>query len=578
MSSLVEFFTENLSPKQNLYEAIRALAFKEGEIEEISKKFGYKSSSLKTLISEVLSGKKVLFSEDRKGPQARRTNNDTCKMIINLRRNEQLNSEEIAVKLNLKGIEISSRTIERILKDFGFPKLHRRTNKQRGLTKKETFIPLKAEKLNFKELKCFKADCQIAGIFFFLPYILETGILEIVKECNLPESSVIRNIQAALSMLLLKLIGSERLSHIDKYDHDVGFGIFAGLGVLPKPTYMCNYSCRTEANMLLEFQKKAIKKLMELYPDLYCGETINLDFHSIPHYGNESSMEKVWCGAKGKSLKGANSFFAQSANTGNLLYTRADIKRAESSEEIKKFVDYWIELKGVINETLVFDSRLTRYDILHDLDRENVKFITLRTRSEKLIKETLLIPDEKWQKEYLPIPKRKHKRVSVYETTTVLVKKEKPFRQLIIKDHGRAEPTFIVTNNWDLKITDILIIYAKRWHIENKISELVNFFNVNSLSSPIMIRIHFDILWTIIADTLYKLFMQDLRRFEVSTSAKIFRKFIDMPGRIFYDQKSFILKIRKRATTPVLMGVKKLKEPIIIPWLNNLPLKIVWTP
>ncbi len=29
-----------------------------------------------------------------------------------------------------------------------------------------------------------------------------------------------------------------------------------------------------------------------------------------------------------------------------------------------------------------------------------------------------------------------------------------------------------------------------------------------------MIRIHFDILWTMIADTLYHRFAQDLRRFE----------------------------------------------------------------
>ena len=141
----------------------------------------------------------------------------------------------------------------------------------------------------------------------------------------------------------------------------------------------------------------------------------------------------------------------------------------------------------------------------------------------------------------------------------------------------RAEPTYIVTNNWGLKLSEVLTIYAKRWHIENKLSELVNFFNINSLSSPIMIRIHFDILWTIIADTLYKLFMRDLKRFEKSTSSKIFRRFIDMPGQIIYDKKSITIKIRKRATTPILMGIDKLKNTIRVPWLNDIPLKIVWT-
>ncbi len=67
-------------------------------------------------------------------------------------------------------------------------------------------------------------------------------------------------------------------------------------------------------------------------------------------------------------------------------------------------------------------------------------------------------------------------------------------------------------------IKDILGVYAKRWRIENKLAELVAFFNLNALSSPIMIRIHFDILWTLIADTLYHRFAHDLRRFDRSNA------------------------------------------------------------
>ena len=137
-----------------------------------------------------------------------------------------------------------------------------------------------------------------------------------------------------------------------------------------------------------------------------------------------------------------------------------------------------------------------------------------------------MIPEEDWKKYYLPIPKRKHRHVKVYEDKVVLLKNQKPLRQIIIKDHGRAEPTYIITNNFDMKILDILIIYAKRWHIENKLSELVSFFNMNALSSPIMIRIHFDLLWTVIADTLYHLFARDLRGFEKCRAQTIFKHFI----------------------------------------------------
>ncbi len=150
------------------------------------------------------------------------------------------------------------------------------------------------------------------------------------------------------------------------------------------------------------------------------------------------------------------------------------------------------------------------------------------------------------------------------------------FRQLIIKDHGRAESTSLITDNWELKIKEIVQIYEKKWHIENKLSKLVNFFSLNSLSSPVIVRIHFDLLWTIIADTFYHLFAQDLPRFERCLAGKIFRNFVDMPGIVEYDGKEFTVKIRKRANTPILLGVKKLQIPIRVPWLGNRLLKIIW--
>ena len=211
------------------------------------------------------------------------------------------------------------------------------------------------------------------------------------------------------------------------------------------------------------------------------------------------------------------------------------------------------------------------------MDQDAVSFITLRKRSDTLIRKTLNIPKENWKRRKLDIPKRKNKKISVFEETVQLKGCSNKFRQIIIKDHGRANPTFIITNNADLKLIDVLKVYAKRWHIENKIAELVAFFNLNALSSPLMIRIHFDILWTIIADTLYYRFAQDLRRFEDNLAPTIFKKFINMPGRIKYDGNMITVKIRKRAHTPILKGITKLKEIHKIPWLQNTPLKIEWT-
>ena len=132
-----------------------------------------------------------------------------------------------------------------------------------------------------------------------------------------------------------------------------------------------------------------------------------------------------------------------------------------------------------------------------------------------------------WQKVKLAIPKRKHQKFLAHENEVLLKNCERPFRQIIMKDHGRADPSFVITNNRKLELVEVLMVYARRWRIENKLSELVDFFNLNSLSSPIMVRIHFDILMSVAASFLYQRFACDLPRFEKHLAPDIFRRFVD---------------------------------------------------
>ncbi|MBU3946704.1 MAG: transposase [Proteobacteria bacterium] len=573
---LDDYFKKPASPRQKQYETIRAIAIDGYSVEDTAKRYGYKACTVYSLLRDARAGKIDLFPAVKKGPQQKRTNQDVRDKIIEFRK-MRLSTPDICERLAEDTIKISSRTVERILKDAGFGKLKRRTNKELGITLKNEIIPDRSEHLDFLKLEPFDIDCPFAGCFFFIPYILESGVIDLLKECELPDSSDIGSIQAGLSMLLLKLMGRKRLSHIGSYDREPGLGIFAGLNVLPKPTYMNTYSCRCSESQVMKLQSKAVAGLKKKYPDLYCSDYINLDFHSIPHCGDESEMEKVWCGSRGKTMKGANTVFVQDSQSNTILYTRADILRNEETKEVKKFVAYWKKINGRVNETLVFDCKFTAYKVLDELEDDKIKFITLRKRSAKLIKDTLDLPANNWKKIHISIPKRKYKNVSVHESEVKLKDCRNTFRQIAVKDHGRNNPTFIITNNKDLPMKDILEVYAKRWRIENKLAELVAFFNLNALSSPIMIRIHFDILWTLIADTLYHRFAQDLRRFEKNIAPTIFRKFIDMPGRVVYDGNKFSIKIRKRAHTPILKEVEKLQKPFQVPWLSGKTVEIVWT-
>jgi len=571
------FFKNPASKKQKQYEAVRAFVVEKLSAKEIAEKYCYKLSSVYTFIKMAKSGEINFFPETKKGPKQRHFSFEIQKQIFRYR-NKNMSHTDICNLLNQKGIQISAQTVSRILVDAGFEKLKRRSNKELGLTVKNKIIPERSENLDFNTLKKFSVDTPVAGIFFFIPYIIETGIIDILQKSPMPSSSVIGTLQACLSMLALKLIGNERLSNMDSYDKEPGLGVFAGLNVLPKNTYMSTYSCLCSTEMILDFQKQIVKNLKHRYPEFYNGNYINLDFHSIPHYGEFSQMEKVWAGAKHKTMKGADTVIAQDAKSNMILYTRADILRKEEADEVMKFVKYWKEISGNVSQTLVFDCKFTKYKVLDTLDDDNVKFITLRKRTKKLIDEILSIDDENWTKVRLDIPKRKYKKVSVFEQNVKLSNCKNEFRQIAIKDHGRENPTLIISNNKNLSIKSILEVYAQRWRVENKLAELVAFFNLNALSSPLMIRIHFDMLWTMIADTLYHIFAQDLRRFENNLAPTIFKKFINIPGRVVYDGNKFIIKIRKRTHTPILKDIVKLQNPITVPWLNNKKLEIIWTP
>ena len=46
----------------------------------------------------------------------------------------------------------------------------------------------------------------------------------------------------------------------------------------------------------------------------------SLDFHTIPHYGDESVLEKHWAGARGRVMKGALTLVTQDAASKLMLY------------------------------------------------------------------------------------------------------------------------------------------------------------------------------------------------------------------------------------------------------------------
>lgn len=569
------YFANPSTADQRKYEVLRALFFEKLPKKEVIKKFGYTNYTIQAIVRDFRQEKLIFFPQKKPGPKDRTTPEETKTKIILLRK-QYLSAEDIYNQLLSENIKISLRTVERILEDEGFSKLPRRTNMERGLTKKKTIIPEKSHHLEVSELVNQKFHCRNTGIFLFLPYLLKVNLPEIINNSNFPETSEISKLNYVLSILSLKLLGQERLSQINDFSLDRGLGLFAGLNVIPKSTAISTYSYSIDKETINLFQETFVKNLNKIDESYYSGETINLDFHTIPHYGENPPLDNHWSGSRNKALKSAYTFIAQDAESRMPSYINADIKKGEESNEILRFVDYWISVKGIVKETLVFDSRLTDYDVLEKFNGSDIKFITLRRRGSKLVENAFSLPADSWKEIKLDIPKRKYNKFKVFEHVIHLEKDGHPVREIIIKDHGRETPTFLVTNNFDFPVETCVELYARRWRIENKIAELVKFFNLNALSSPIVIRIFMDVMLTMVADICYRLFARDIYKFEDATPQTIFSKFINVTGNVEIVDDEIIVQLRKNAQAPILISNSIFRKSYEIPWLNNMKLKYVW--
>ena len=147
-------------------------------------------------------------------------------------------------------------------------------------------------------------DCDSAGVFLFTPFIEKLNLAKVVKDAGLPGSRFIPALNYFFSFLSVKLIGTERFAHMNDHSFDAwGLGLFAGLNVLPKCTAMSTYAYSLDAIHLLKLQNAFVRQADRI--GLYDKSVINLDFHTIPHFGDESVLQKHWAGARNKTMKGA---------------------------------------------------------------------------------------------------------------------------------------------------------------------------------------------------------------------------------------------------------------------------------
>ena len=564
-----KFFLHPKPDWQRRYEALRASFLERLPAKVVADRFGYSVGYVHLLRHQFIHDK-IDFSEPVSEQKVRRRGvSAETREKIRQWRQHTLSAGEIAQLLSEDGIELSVRTVERILAEEGFPKLPRRTRIKIGMTVTGAQIPEASSIKNITQVSAAEFDCPAAGVYLFAPFIEKLGIEKIVSKAGLPGSKVIGATNYLLSFLALKLLGTERHSHVSVHSFDPGLGLFAGLNVLPKCTAMSTYSYRLDHSHLQKLQLAFVQHASKL--GLYDRSVINLDFHTIPHFGDESVLEKHWAGARNKVMKGALTLLAQDADSKLIVYTAADIQRSESDAQVTHFLAYWKKVHRGLLPTFVFDSRFTSYHYLSELNAQGIRFITLRRRGRKLLENTDVL--DTWNRITIPHAKRKFPNPLIHVSTITLAGYDGLLRQVVIKGNGHEKPAFLISNDFDTPVELLVGNYSRRWRVENAISEAVDFFNLNALSSPILVKVHFDVIMTMIADTLYNMLAVKLRGFEHCDAPKIYRDFIQGKGLVKVNGQHLTVTFPRRAHNPILRSVPWQQLPSRLSWLNGIQLQ-----
>jgi transposase len=561
--NIKKYFKNPQSKLQKRYEAIRLHYLEKIPLKEAAKRLNVSPSYLavaKAEASELIkNGIDPFFIEKKPGPKHRHKGDSHREKIIELRK---LNHSILDIKTALEGIgvKVSHETINEVLKEEGFSRLPRRTyveKNQLALPKK--IIPPRASELDLKTEEF--STGRSGAVLSFLPLIEELGIIPAIQNAGFPESADISAVSYVLSFLALKLIGNKRLSHDETWSLDRVLGLFAGLNVLPKSASLSSYSYRVSR----ECNRKFLLELSRIFNQTDEACDFNIDFKAIPHWGDKSVLEKNYATTRGKAVKSVLALIVQNVTTNRLAYTNAEITHDTERDAVIEFVDFWKENHKTCPKMLVFDSQVTIYENLKKLDKDGIKFLTLRQRRNQMRERARAIPEHKWQVVEVPAAKKSCRKVMVYDEIIALREYGKKIRQLIIVDHSK-EPVFMLTNDFEASVVSLIRKYGQRWLVEQEIAEQIAFFHLNQLSSSVVVKVDFDLTLTLLAHNLYRVLGEGIHKYEKSTVATLHRRFIEGRAAVKIKGDQVTALLSKRSHSPLLFELPWMQKITNLSW------------
>jgi transposase len=573
LTDLAQRFLQPANASHRQYEALRAFFIEGAPSAEAARRFGYSPQSFRVLVHRFRQNPvRDFFLPPVRAPRGAPKKERARDLIITLRK-QNLSIYDISRALAREGLVYSPVAVAQLLKEEGFARLPRRADVERP----EGTKPTAADVADVRELdwtpRHFRTQC--GGLFLFLPFLAQIPFDQILRQADFPGAKMIPAGQAMRSLLAMKLFGSARHSHVMSSVLDQGLALFAGLNVVPKRSFLTEYSCRIDPGAYLPLMSGWFDALTKL--KLKRGDSFDLDFHVIPFHGEDALLEKHYVSKRSRRQKGVLAFLAQDADTRVFCYANGQVRKDQQNDEILQFVDFWKKRTGQLPQELIFDSKLTTYANLNELNKQGIPFITLRRRSPALLRAAVNASPGEWKHIELDGVTRQYKHPRVLDSTVSLRDYDGPIRQLTVTDLGHEDPTILLTNQLKRAPTQLVGRYARRMLVENNIEDAVDFFHMDALSSAVAMKVNCDLQLTLMASSLYRLLANRIGQgYEHAKARHLFRDFVEAAALIEIAERDITVHFQKRAHNPYLIAASLDKLKPTIPWLGGRRLRLVF--
>jgi hypothetical protein len=581
------YFLEPGGVSQRRYEVLRARFVERESAEAIGARFGL---SALTVYAQVRDFKAALDSEEPpmffveavRGPKGARKKPEIVEHVLRLRARGYAGSD-IHAALGKAGFNVSVALVHQILREQGLSGMLKRSREDiarvraeiesgriAGLTQaapEAPEVPAVADARALQLVDGRTLYSRVAGVFLFVPFLVQAGLGGLVKQARMAGTKMIPSLSYVLSLLALKLLDKERKSHITDWNFDEALGWFAGLNVLPKTTAATDYAYRLvdgAPNRLLARWVRAV------YPIL-CPEGAHafaLDFHAIPHRGEDTGLENHYVPMRGKAVPSVLTCFARAVDAPMLCYAQADVVRKEQDQMPVRFVKYWHDLTGLDPTWLYFDSKFTTYPVLDQLHQRDIHFITIRRRGTQLVRNLLARPAREWTAAVIDTPQRRHQGIRYLDDSVRLAGYTGTCRQ-VAADFHRETPTLFLTDNEDVSGKEIITRYIARNAIENDLGINVNFFHMDCLASEVRLNVHADVVMTVLANGCYRWLSQRLKGCERMEPKQLYRKFVETGGHLSVRGDELVVSFDRRSHNPIIAQAHLDQDAPPIPWLHK---------